>query len=178
MFSDFFYLGKITKQFGIKGELVVFLDTDEPEKYYQMQSVYLDIEGEPIPFCIEEIKIKNDNQIIVKFEDINQDQSSRYVGVELYLPLAMLPKLTGNKFYYHEVIGFEVVDKYLGVLGHIKEILDYPHQAIFNIANPKGEILLPIVDKYIINVDRATKSIQVQAPEDLIALYIGQPDKE
>ena len=159
MFSDFFYLGKITKQFGIKGELVVYLDTDEPEKYYQMRSVYLDIEGEPIPFCVEEIKIKNDNQIIVKFEDINQDQSSRYVGVELYLPLAMLPKLTGNKFYYHE------------------EILEYPHQAIFNIANPKGEILLPIVDKYIINVDRETKSIQVQAPKDLISLYIGQSDK-
>ncbi len=178
MFSDFFYLGKITKQFGIKGELVVYLDTDEPEKYYQMKSVYLDIEGEPIPFSIEEIKIKSENQVVIKFEDITQEESAKYIGVELFLPLNMLPKLTGNKFYYHEVIDFEVVDESLGKLGYVKEILDYQQQAIFSIANPKGEILLPIVDKYILDVDRSKKCINVCAPEDLIALYIGQTDNE
>ena len=63
MFSDFFYLGKVTKHFGLQGEVVVLLDTDEPEKYYSMELVYLDIEGEPIPFFIENIKVKQYNKL-------------------------------------------------------------------------------------------------------------------
>jgi 16S rRNA processing protein RimM len=99
MFNDYFYLGKITKKFGVKGELVVYLDTDEPEKYYTMESVFLDWEGEPIPFFIDEIKVKSKNQIIVLFQTIDNSTSYLDVDSDLYLPLSMLPKLTGNKFY-------------------------------------------------------------------------------
>jgi len=99
MFEDYFYLGKITKKFGLKGELVVYLDTDEPDKYYFMESVFFDVDGEPIPFFIEEIKIKSNNQLIVLFQDINDASSAHYVNTDLYLPLSMLPKLDGNKFF-------------------------------------------------------------------------------
>ena len=173
MFEDYFYLGKITKKFGLRGELVVYLDTDEPTKYHALESVFFDMDGEPIPFFVQEIKIKHNNQLIVLFQDIDDASSAYYVDTELYLPLSMLPKLSGNKFYYHEIKGFSVVDKNKGNLGVCNDVLDYTHQAIMQIISEKGEILIPIVDSYIQNVDRENRIIEITAPPELIELYIG-----
>ncbi|MDR1458837.1 MAG: ribosome maturation factor RimM [Bacteroidales bacterium] len=172
MFSDYFYVGKITKKFGIKGELVVYIDSDEPEKYHTMESVFFNIEGEPIPFFIEQIKIKSKNQIIVLFKSIDNTTASYYVNTDLYLPMSMLPTLTGNKFYYHEIKGFTVIDKNEGNLGICNEIIDYPHQAIMLILHPKGEILIPLAGDYVKNVDRENKTIEIETPQGLIDLYI------
>lgn len=173
MFDKFFFLGKITKRFGLAGELMLFIDSDEPGKYHHMESVYFNLEGELIPFFVENIKVKNPNQIIVKFADITNDNADDYVGVELYQPVSMLPSLTGNKFYYHEVIGFKVKDVHSGYLGTIAEILDYPAQAIIKIHQGDKEILLPVVDPYIINVNRKEGVMEVDAPEGLVDLYLS-----
>jgi 16S rRNA processing protein RimM len=54
----------------------------------------------------------------IRFEDMNNEEDADAImGNDIYLPLKMLPKLTGNKFYFHEVIGFEVEDKRLVLLG-------------------------------------------------------------
>jgi len=174
MFEDYFYLGKITKQFGIKGELVVYLDTDEPEKYHSLGTVFLDIKGEPIPFFLDDIKIKKKNQIIVLFQDIDNESAYSYVGTDLYLPLSMLPKLTGNKFYYHEIKDFAVIDVNKGNIGVCNGVLEYAHQAIMQINNDKGEILIPIADDIIKEVNRENKIIEITTPQGLIELYIGE----
>lgn len=172
MLKDFFYLGKITKVFGLKGELLVYLDTDEPKKYHQMESVFFDIQGEPIPFFIESVKIKSNNQLIVKFEDVESDNSYQYVNTSLFLPLTALPVLEGNKFYYHEVKGYKIIDVAYGELGICEDILEYPHQAVFQIKHPQGEILIPVVDEYILKVDKAAQTIEIKTPAGLIDLYI------
>jgi len=172
MHKDFFYLGKITKVFGLKGELLVYLDTDEPKKYHQMEMVFFDMQGEPIPFFIQSIKIKSANQLIVKFEDVEADNSFQYVNVSLLLPLSMLPVLEGNKFYYHEVKGYTIIDVEFGILGLCEDILEYPHQSIFQIKHPKGEILVPIVDDFILNIDRIHKTIKIKTPPGLVDLYL------
>ena len=177
MFEDYFYLGKITKRFGLVGELVVYLDTDEPEKYHKMESVFLDIDGEPIPFFIENVKIKTRNQLIVRFQDIDDKSSSRYVNTDLYLPRSLLPILEGNKFYYHEIKGFTIIDATHGEIGVCEKVLDNSPQAVMQIVNPEGEILLPIVDVFIKQVNRDTRTIEVEIPEGLMEFYINSNKK-
>ena len=172
MFEDYFYLGKITKRFGLKGEVVVYLDTDEPEKYHQLESVFFDIEGEPIPFFIEEIKIKTKNQLIVLFQDIDDGASSHYVDTDLYLPLSYLPVLEGNKFYYHEIKGFTIIDATYGNIGVCENVLDSSPQAVMQIAHPKGEILVPLVDHFIKEVHRDIRTMEIETPPGLVAFYI------
>ena len=91
----------------------------------------------------------------------------------MYLPLELLPVLEGNKFYYHEIIGFEVIDAEKGNIGVIKKVLEYPATPLFSIDFKGKEILMPIIDSVIENVDRETKTIYINAPKGLIELYIG-----
>ena len=169
--EDFYYLGKITKVFGLKGEVVVCLDTDEPEKYHQMESVFLLIGEEPVPFLVESVKMKNRSQLIVKFRDMDPEEAGSYVDTVLCLPLSSLPPLEGNKFYYHEIIGFQMTDEKAGPIGVCEEVLEYPHQALFRVVSGEREVLVPIVDAFIRQVDRISRTIHLSLPEGLLEIY-------
>ena len=168
-----FYLGKISKLFASKGALLVYLDVDDPEDYINLESVFVRMNNQLIPFFIEDIELRHKNNAVVQFSDIdNPEQASMLIGSELFLPLDMLPPLTGNKFYYHEIKGFTVTDSTFGPAGVIQEVLDYPNQAVMRILNKNKEILIPITDEIIVNVDRKNLNLDIDAPEGLIEMYM------
>jgi 16S rRNA processing protein RimM len=171
--DDFFYLGKILKTYGSQGHLLIFLDVDDPVRYKNMETVFIGIENDRIPFSIEELELKQKNSAKIRFEDVhNAGDAEIFTGRELYLPVSMLPPLKGKKFYYHEVIGFTVFDKKYGNIGTITSILDLPQQLLMQIQYGSREILIPLVDKVLLKVDRSKKELHILAPEGLIEIYI------
>ena len=170
--NDFFYLGRIVKAYGKKGELNVVLDTDNPENYKDLKSIFLDLKGNLIPYFIENIQIKNNKAIINLKDVLTPEIAEMFVNAEIFLPLDQLPKLTGNKFYYHDIIGYSIIDKTYGSIGKVEKVLDLPQQAILQINYKNKEILIPITDEIIKIVDRNNKQIKIEAPEGLIEIYL------
>lgn len=171
--EDCFYLGKIVKKYSFKGELLIKLDSDDPEIYTEMESVFVEKNKSLIPFFIERSSLHKSELLRVKFEDINNDEDAdALLKCDLYLPLEFLPKLTGNKFYYHEIIGYKVEDKSFGEVGIITGVNDSTSQALFEIDRNGKEVLIPLIDDFIKNVDRENKILQLEVPKGLIEIYI------
>lgn len=172
--EDCFYLGKIVRKHSFKGEVVVKLDTDEPELYSNLESVFITLGNNLVPFFIEESKLQKGNQLRIQFEDVNNEEDANAIlGCELYLPLEFLPKLTGNKFYFHEIIGFAIEDTKYGYIGEITGVNDSSAQPLFEI-NAEGKVVfIPMVDEFIKKVDRPHHKIIVETPEGLINLYLN-----
>ena len=142
-----FYLGKIVKKYSFKGEVLALLDTDEPELYQNLDMVFVDFKNTLIPFFIESSQLHKSKLLRIKFEQVEaESEAESLLKANLYLPLELLPKLKGNKFYYHEVIGFEVFDQTYGSIGQIKSVNDYTAQSLFIINKGGKEILIPIHD--------------------------------
>lgn len=171
--EDCFYLGKIVKKYSFKGELLVKLDTDDPSIYTKMESVFIDKNKSLIPFFIERSSLHKSTLLRVKFEDIDSEEDAdKLLKSELYLPLEFLPQLTGNKFYYHEIVGFEAEDLSFGLVGIVKGVNDTTNQAILEIDRNGSEILIPLIDDFIKSVDREQKKINLEVPEGLIDIYL------
>lgn len=171
--EDCFYLGKIVRKHSFKGEVVIKLDTDEPELYIEMESVYVELGDNLVPFFIEKSSLHKGNQLRTKFEDITSEEDAESIlKADIYLPLSLLPKLEGNKFYYHEVIGFTILDKNFGEVGNIVSINEKAAQPLFEINREGKEIFIPMVDDFIKKVDRINKTISVETPPGLIELYL------
>jgi 16S rRNA processing protein RimM len=171
--EDCFYLGKIVRKYSFKGELLVKLDTDEPELFTEMESVFVEQRKNLIPFFIEESSLHKSELLRVRFEDVtNEEEADALIGASLYLPLEFLPELTGDKFYYHEIIGFTAIDESFGEIGKITGVNDTTFQALFEIDREGKEILVPIIDNFIVTVDRENKTILLKVPEGLIELYL------
>ena len=171
--EDCFYLGKIAKKFSFKGEVLIYLDTDEPELYENLESVFVERNKHLVPFFIENGSLHKNDFLRVLFEDINTEaDADALIGSDIYLPLNMLPKLSGNKFYFHEVIGFEIEDKRLGFVGEIQSINDTTAQPLFEVLKDGAEILIPMIDHFLVKVDRENKKIIMDLPEGLIEMYL------
>jgi 16S rRNA processing protein RimM len=180
--NECFNLGYISKTVGNKGELLLILDVDNVKRYGKLETVFVEINKELVPFFITQIELRG-NGAKVSFDGINTtERAEELTRSSLYLPLSFLPPLKGKKFYYHEVLGFKVTDKIHGDIGIIENILDYPTQALFQIKKDETEILVPVKDEFIISIDRNSKTVALNAPEGLIDIYLSpqteEPDTE
>jgi len=169
-----FYLGKIVAKHSYKGEVLVKLDTDEPEIYENMESVFVSRGNNLVPFFIERCRLHKSNLLRIKFDEVSSESEAiALVGSGLFLPLEMLPKLEGSKFYYHEVIGFSLVDKQHGNIGIIRGVNDSAAQALFEAEKDGKTLLIPVNDDIILKVDRESRTIHVATPEGLVDLYLS-----
>lgn len=171
--DDCYYLGKITKTHGVKGEVSLWLDVDFIDDYAEMDSVLLDIKGELVPFFIKELQIRN-KRSIAKFEDIDSiEKAQPIIGADMYLPLDVLPKLADNQFYYHEIADFQIIDQVTNeVLGTVKAVYEGSHQDLIAMEYQEKEVLIPINDAIVKSVNREKKELYVELPEGLIDLYL------
>ena len=171
--DDCFYLGTVSRKYSFKGEVLVKLDTDQPDLYENLDAVFVELRGNLVPFFVEHAQLHKSELLRIKFEEVDTEQDAEsLLKCDLYLPLTALPQLEGNKFYFHEVIGFTVKDKNFGIVGTIKNINDSTAQALFEIEKNGIEILIPLNDEFIKKVDRTNKIILVETPEGLIDLYL------
>ena len=173
--KDCFYVGTIVSKFSFKGEVLIKLDSDDPEMYEELESVFIALGNNLVPFFVEKSSLHKSDLLRVKFEEVNSEvDADALLKHKIYLPLEALPKLSGNKFYYHEVIGFEVEDINYGKVGKIVSINDTTFQPLFEIENEEGkEILIPMNDEFIEKVDRPNQKIIVKTPDGLIDLYVN-----
>ena len=171
--NNYYYLGKVTRKFSFKGELIVFLDTDTPSHYYGLKKIFLKVDNSYIPYFISKISKYKNNSVRVKFEDVkNESEAMELINYKIFLPIEELPKLEGKKFYYHEVIGFKVIDINHGEIGEITHINDQTPQHLFIVKSSGKEILIPINDDFILDLDRINKIVNLKIPEGLLKIYM------
>ncbi len=171
--DDCYYLGYIVKPHGFKGAFQAFLDVSIPQEYSNLESVFVQLDGQLVPFFISDITIQPNGKSRVEFEDINSTQEAkRIVGKKLFLPLAVLPKLTGNHFYHHEIEDYQLIDQSETPIGSIKEIQDSPAQDLIVVVNNGKELLIPILEDTIIKLNRKEKTLKVNIQEGLLDLFI------
>lgn len=174
-----FNLGHVVKAIGLKGDCSILLDVDDPNRYKKLESVFIEINNQLIPFFIESIFIKQNNFAQVKFKTIStQDQAEQLAGNTLFLPLSFLPPLGEYDFYYHELDGYTIVDEVSGDIGMITEVTDYGSSMVASTMLNEKEILVPLQKHFVKKIDRAKKILYTNLPEGLVDLYINlNPDE-
>jgi 16S rRNA processing protein RimM len=168
-----FQLGRVAKVHGLRGEVNVVLDVDYPEDYEGLEHLFLEQKGRLVPFFLEHFVLQPGGKALVKFEDLDSlEQVEPLVGLEIFLPLSELPQLDEDQYYFHELIGFEVFDENLGLIGPVQIIYDLETQDLLGVTHQGKEVLIPIQDGIILKVDKAAKKVYCQLPEGLLDIYL------
>ena len=161
-------LGKITKLHGYKGAMVLHIDSTTPQFFKTLESVFLELNQELIPFFFAERGKLNGKKLIVKLEDVSPEEASRFVGCPAYLPQEMLPA-PQEGFYDKAIIGFKAYSEG-NCIGIISEVLENSAQNLFVIKEGEKEFLVPAVEAFIQSIEHPEKIVYLELPEGLLGL--------
>jgi 16S rRNA processing protein RimM len=171
--EDFFLLGKITKFNKKTADVTIITDADSPEAYVNSSVLFLEIDGGLAPFFVKELRMKDSTGLVALLEDYDiPEKAQKLVGCRVYLPSSQLTELEDDKFYFHDIVGYTVIDKIAGELGAIAQVLEAPEQELLQVFYGQKEILIPLVDEFITRVDKRKKQLFMDLPEGLIDLYL------
>ena len=169
--EDCYFVGKITRRHGLQGNVVLKLDTDLPENYQQMESIFIEINGLLVPFFIEKQSWRNADSKLLYFKNSTEAMVDQTIGKDVFLPLNTLPKLEGNAFYYHEVVDFSIENKEGENFGLIRSINDQTAQHYFILDRDGKQVVVPIIKDWILEVKREDKKIIMELPDGLLEVF-------
>ncbi len=171
--KDLFQIGKIQKPHGLQGMLAFSFSTDVFEEA-DAPCLICEVDGIFVPFFVEELRFKNEETALVKFEGIDNDKSAKILlKCPLYIERKYLPQdLSGadveGAAYYE---GFQIIDECGSPIGEIVQIDDSTENYLFLVENEDGEeFYIPAVDDYIIAIDDDKRVIQMELPEGLLTM--------
>ncbi|HMI66323.1 MAG TPA: ribosome maturation factor RimM [Cyclobacteriaceae bacterium] len=159
-------VGYIAKTHGLKGEVTIVVTESLPLQ--KSTSVLVEVRGALVPYFIQHISDRGD-KAFVKLEDVDSpEQAKALKGCGLYLPKNVRPRLDRGEFYDDEVIGFEVEDEKLGLLGEIREVVQIGPNRLLAIDRSAKELLIPIQGPFIQSVNKSKKKVRVDLPEGFL----------
>jgi len=169
-FEGHYCIGKVARLYSYKGEVYVRLYVNNPEEYLEMESMFLDMNGDLVPFFIDAIQFGSKGMLRIKFEDVDDEQAAKkLLKKEIYAPNSFLPSEEGE-FHGHEILGFLVVDQKDGELGKVEDVIEHKNNPLIRVDQGEREILIPFQNAFIIEVNSSEKRIVVDLPEGLIEI--------
>lgn len=172
--EDCYYLGYIVKTVGVDGSLIASFEADDIQNYKDLESVFIQIEGKLVPFFIEELRARSPkNEVLIRFEDIDSIEKARELcDHDMFLPRDQTKGSGLDAFYQHDLKDYKAYDSQGSHLGNIAKILDYPGNPVFLIHKGTREIMIPVNNDFILNIDHEKRRIDFNPPDGLLDLYI------
>ena len=169
--EDFLQVGVITATHGIRGEVKVFPTTDDPERFLDLETVYLDTGREKKLLTISSVKFFKQFVILKfkEFDNINDVEpfrkKCRLVTRDQAVPLEE------DEYFIADLIGLRVITDEDKVLGELTDVLETGANDVYQVTDENGkEILLPAIKDCILSVDLEKGEMKVHILEGLLDL--------
>jgi 16S rRNA processing protein RimM len=160
-------LGTITKIHGFGGVVTVKTEKIFSENIPGMESVFLEIEGKPVPFFIEYTEYTGYDNLRMKFEGYdNVEKVREFVNCRVFLANEPVSeKITDD---LQTLQGYKVISDKNQSIGIIKEIINNPFQQLLGVTTESGkEMLIPLHEDLIQEINTKKKILIMILPEGL-----------
>jgi 16S rRNA processing protein RimM len=172
--SEAFYIGYITKTKGLKGEVQVFFEYPQPGDL-NLDTLFIEQDKKLVPYFTASYKLHTNQTGYFTFDDLDTiEKAQKIVRKKIYLPLSQKPERDPAEFLITDLKGFIVHDHTHGELGEIIEIHEYPQQYVAVVPHKFREIMFPLNEELIKEIDQEKGLLYVDLPEGLIDVYLNQ----
>ena len=172
--QDLTSIGFTRKTHGIAGEISLKVEEHFIEDLLQTEVVFLGIQGKPIPYFVEGIRFTD--KLLLKLEEIDSKElAQELVSKEIFLRTEdMLPEeqrqIMTDSLQYADLLDYTIIDDVAGKIGTIEAIEEFPQQEMAALTYEGREILIPLNEQLILQIDAKAKEVHMQLPTGLLQL--------
>ena len=170
-----FLLGKITKPYSFKGEVVLWMDVDDSAPYEGVDTLWLPQQSALVPYAVESLR-RNKDRFVVRLSDVNTEAAAKQLsGKDVWLPLTEMAPMEDGKFYFHEVQGWTAIDRSTGdAVATIVHVVDQGAYPMLEVEFDNGnQGFIPLPDHVQVDVKREEQKLALDLPEGLLDVYLS-----
>lgn len=166
-------VGKIASVHGLQGAVVLRQIIDDTGWLKKGDVLFIELKRESfIPYFVVTAKAANDTEYIITLDEVQDTEEARkLVGKTVYVKEEVLEKAKVDSPLMY--IGFNLVDKTRGGVGTIEDVLLMGKQWIARLTVDGKEVLIPLVEDMILDVNYKNKFLRMDLPEGLLDVYLG-----
>ncbi|MBW8866765.1 MAG: 16S rRNA processing protein RimM [Acidobacteria bacterium] len=169
--SEMALVGRIARAHGLKGQVIVNLDTDFPEERFQPGAeLFVERGGHVAPLTVTSVRFHRERPVIGLRGIESIADAEPLAGLELRVPLEALAALSQGAFYRHDLIGCRVETTAGGAVGIVSDVEGTMAGSRLVIDGDGGEILVPLAAEICREIDPVGKRIVIDPPDGLIGL--------
>ena len=163
--------GKISKPYGLQGELHIILIPVVAKYIEPGNPLFIDLDGQRVPFFIESAELVSVDQAIVKLEFIDSiEQAKKVSGCDVFLDPKHADKSDGEEEELSLVVGYQAHDLKLGVVGKVYEYIPSELNPVWLIEYQGRELMVPATHEFIQKIDHRKQIIHLNLPEGITNL--------
>src|SRR5438132_242620 len=164
-------VGRIARAHGIRGQVIVNLETDFPEERFQPGAeLFVERSGRVEPLTITTVRFHQERPVIglSGVDDINA--AIALAGTELRVPREWLAPLPAGTFYRHDLVGCAIETSDGGHIGIVTAVEGDSGGSRLVVDTPRGELLVPLATEICPTIDPSARRIVIAPPEGLLEL--------
>jgi 16S rRNA processing protein RimM len=156
----FLEVGRVRRPHGLKGDVLVEVYTDFPERLQPDTEVFVGETHQPL--VIRRKRTHNEGLLLGFDHYDTPEQIGRFRNQILYTARKKAQKLAKGEYYHYQLIGLAVEDEHGTPLGKVTDILETGANDVYEVTNETGtEILLPAIEDVILEINLDAKMMRV-----------------
>lgn len=167
---NYIQVGILGKTHGLKGELKFRIEEEYIDDFNEAKVIFIKNKGHHAPYFIESIRSSS----IIKFEDTDNVEAAKILqSLPIFLKeedISIAAAEPLEELIYQYIKGYKMIDDLLGELGEIQAVEAYPQQEIAIVSYQNKEVLIPLNEFVILNIDEDCQEVRVSLPEGLLEI--------
>ena len=176
--DDLLVVAELTRAHGIRGEVSARFVGVEPEELRTVPLRLRRVGGETKPVRITSVRPKGPGWILGIEGVVDRDEAEALRGAVLLARREDLPELGPGEWYIADLVGLAVIDENGEDLGVLEEVMQLPANDVFVVRGSGGEVLVPVLDHVVVDVDWAARRMRVQLPAGLLDPPVPETPEE
>lgn len=170
--DDAVEVARVVGAWGVKGGIKLRALSADPQALFSSKRWHLlppdkpALPGAPaLPGLLRIVQAREQGDYVVATCQELQDRTAAEAlkGARVLVPRSSFPTPEDGEFYWVDLIGLQVVNRACVELGRVDTLIETGPHCVLSIvgADPRHPVLVPFVDAYVDEVDRASGTIRV-----------------
>jgi 16S rRNA processing protein RimM len=166
---EYLIVGQLVNTHGVKGELKAIPMTDDPNRFLELEWVFIDKNGNLEKYNISGVKFFK-QFVILKLEGVDtMEAAEKLKGLYMKVDRANAVKLPKGSFFIADIIGLPVYDENNVLLGQLTDVLKTGSNDVYVVKHDNGkEILIPALKSVVKEISLDDRRISVILPKGLL----------